>query len=59
MGTVDFSESLFRADHSSRGIVQSVVVKPRQLGGPGLLGAVAPWEGGGGVYSSETLVNIC
>jgi len=29
MGTADFSESLFRADHSSRGILPSVVVKPR------------------------------
>ena len=43
-----------RADHSSRGVLLSVVclsviVKPRQYGGPGPLGggAVAPWEGGG------------
>jgi hypothetical protein len=25
----------------------SVIMKPRQLGGPGPLGAVAQWEGGG------------
>jgi hypothetical protein len=38
-----------RADHSSRGVLPSVVclsviVKPRQRGGPGPLGAVAPWK---------------
>jgi len=37
-----------RADHSSRGVLLSVIVKPRQYGGPGLLLAVAPWVGGGG-----------
>jgi hypothetical protein len=43
--------SVRRADHSSRGILPnvvcpSVIVKPRQWGGPGPLGAVAPWGGG-------------
>jgi hypothetical protein len=38
-----------RADHSSRGVLPSVVclsviVKPRSGGGPGPLGAVAPLE---------------
>jgi len=28
-----------------------VIVKPRQLGGPGPLGAVEPWEGGLFVFS--------
>ena len=40
--------SLRRADHSSRGVVPivvclSVIVKPRWWGGPGPLGAFAPW----------------
>jgi hypothetical protein len=38
-----------RADHSSRGVLPSVVclnviVKPRKWGGLGPLGAVAPWR---------------
>jgi hypothetical protein len=42
-----------RADHPSRGVLPNVVclgvtVKPRQCEGPGPLGAVAPWGGGGG-----------
>jgi hypothetical protein len=42
--------SLRRADQSSRGVLPSVVclsviAKPRQLGGPGPIGAVAPVEG--------------
>jgi hypothetical protein len=41
------------ADHSSRGVNLSefcvcVILKPRQRGGPGPLGAVAPLGGGGG-----------
>jgi hypothetical protein len=37
-----------RADHSSRGVLPtvvclSVIMKPRQRGGPGPLAAVAPW----------------
>jgi hypothetical protein len=41
--------SLGRVDHSSRGVLPSVVclsliVKPRQWGGPGPLGAVAPYK---------------
>jgi hypothetical protein len=37
-----------RADHTPRGVLPSVVclsviVKPQQRGGPGPLGAVAPW----------------
>jgi hypothetical protein len=37
------------ADHPSRGVLPSVVclskiVKPREWGGPGTLGAVAPWK---------------
>ena len=41
--------SLRRADHPSRGVLPSVaclsvIVKPRQWGGPGLLEAVAPWR---------------
>jgi hypothetical protein len=41
--------SMRLADHSSRGVLPSVVslsviVRPRQWGGPGLLGAVAPWK---------------
>jgi hypothetical protein len=41
--------SLRRADHSSRGVLPCVVclcgmVKPRQWGGPGPLGTVAPWK---------------
>jgi hypothetical protein len=35
--------SLRRADHSSRGVMPSVIVKPRYLEGPGPLGAVAQW----------------
>jgi len=42
-------------DHLSRGVLPSVVclgaiVKPRQCGGPGQLGAVAPRGEGGGEY---------
>jgi hypothetical protein len=45
---------LRRPDHSSRGVLSSVVclsviVKPRQCGGSGPLGAVAPMGGGGGM----------
>ena len=42
-------KSLRRADHSSRGVLPnavclSVIVKPRQWGGPGPLLAVIPWK---------------
>jgi hypothetical protein len=45
--------SLRRADHSSRGVLPSVVclgviVRPPYRGGPGPVGAVAPWRGEGG-----------
>jgi len=33
--------SLRRADHSSRGVMPTVIVKPRYLEGPSPLGAVA------------------
>ena len=36
--------SLRPADHSSRGVLQSVNVKPRR-GGPGPLGVIVPWGG--------------
>ena len=40
--------TLRRADHSSRGVLPgvmclNVMLKPRQGGGPGPLGAVKPW----------------
>jgi len=45
--------SVRRADHQPRGVLPSAVrlvvnVKPRRRGGPDPLGAVAPWEVGGG-----------
>jgi len=41
--------SVQRADHPSRGVLlnvvcPSVIVKPRQRGGPGPQGAVEPWK---------------
>ena len=58
--------SLRRADHSSRGVLPSVVclsviVRPRWRGAPGPLGAVAPWAGGGedGSRLQKNAINTC
>jgi hypothetical protein len=43
--------SLGRADHSSRGVLPNVIVKPRYWGGPDPLGAVAPGGERGGIVT--------
>jgi hypothetical protein len=43
--------SLQRADHSSRGVVPNVILKPRQCGGPGPLGVVAIWGLGWSLFT--------
>jgi len=45
-------------DHSYRGVLPnvvclSVIVKPRQRGGPGPRGTLAPWSAGGGGETSS------
>jgi len=50
---------LFRDDHSSRGVLPSViclslVMKPRKWGVPGPVGSVAPWGKNTQIYTLNT-----